>query len=99
MVIKNKYDLALTDKDIESYRKVLINKIYKLLPLKEEGLDWQKYLESIQLELGGFSRIVGMTPELICLLSKLESLYELDSFALYRKTIFECLNVVDELYA
>ena len=99
MNIENKYDIELNTENIKPYLNLLINKIYKLLPLKEEGLDWEKYLESILIELSGLSRITGPTPTLLCLLSKLESLYELDSFALYRKTIFECLNLVDEIYA
>ena len=99
MKIENKYDIELTHENILPYLNLLTNKIYKLLPLREEKLDWEKYLESILVELSGFSKIVGVTPELVCLLSKLESLYELDSFALYRRTIFECLNLVDELYA
>ena len=99
MNIENKYDIKLNTENIKPYLNLLVNKIYKLLPLKEEGLDWKKYLESILIELSGLSRITGTTPTLLCLLSKLESLYELDSFALYRKTIFECLNLVDEIYA
>ena len=97
MKIDNKYDINITQDNLKPYMNLLTNKVYKLLPLREEGLDWEGYLESILIELGGFSRIVGVTPELLCLLSKLEGLYELDSFALYRKTIFECLNAVDDI--
>ena len=98
-MVDNKYNIEMTVDNVKDYLSTLTNKIYKLLPLREEKLEWKKYLESILIELSGFSKIVGPTPELLCLLSKLESLYDLDSFALYRRTIFECLNAVDELYA
>ena len=39
-----KYNLAISNDIIKSDFKRLINQIYKLLPTREEGNDWQKPL-------------------------------------------------------
>jgi hypothetical protein len=80
----------------------LINQTYKLLPSREEGLDWQKPLETILEELIGMKRLIGEKYSEIFfpLLNKLEGLYSLtkeDDFLCYRRTIFECLGLMNEL--
>lgn len=81
--------------------KRLTNQIYKLLPNREEGLDWQAPLNTIVEEIAGMNIIFrGYHPILLSLLSKLEGLkiYENeDGFYEYRRTIFECLNLMQVL--
>ena len=98
MVVITKYDMRISNEEYCSYLKTLTNKIYKLLPLKEEGLDWEKHLDTIMIEISGFGNLVGVQPNLISLLAKLEGLYSMKDFMSYRKTIFECLNEVEALY-
>ena len=83
--------------DFELYLITLKNKIYKLLPLKEEHLDWSKYLNTVIVEVSGLNELFDNQPQLISLLAKLEGLYRLEDFMLYRRTIFECLNIVEDL--
>lgn len=97
MDINNKYNLNIDNIDIELYLINLKNKIYKLLPLREEGKEWNKYLNTILIELSGFNELFLNKVELIALISKLEGLYKLEDFILYRRTIFECLNIVEDL--
>jgi hypothetical protein len=76
----------------------ITNQIYKLLPNREEGLEWQKPLQTLIIELTGMSSLLPDQTELFSLLCKLEALKTLegeDDFLLYRKTIFECLSIMD----
>ena len=80
----------------------ITNQIYKLLPNREEGLDWEKPLSTIIIELTGMSSLISDQTELFSLLCKLEALKTLKDetdFMLYRKTIFECLGLMDVIKA
>ena len=92
-----KYNMNIDEVDLELYLITLKNKIYKLLPLKEEKSDWRKYLNGVLVEGSGLNDLLIDMPQLISLLSKLEGLYRIEDFLLYRRTIFECLNIVEEL--
>ena len=92
-----KYGMEVNKENFYSYLITLKNKIYKLLPLREEKLEWRKYLETILIEISGLNKLFNNTVNLISLLSKLECLFDLEEFVLYRKTIFECLNIVENI--
>lgn len=96
-MLENKYDLILTEDDFELYTRGLKNRVYKLLPLREEELEWNKYLDTIIVELVGLNKVLLNRYKLIALISKLEGLYDLEDFMLYRRTIFECLNLLEDL--
>lgn len=85
---------------IESLKK-LTNQIYKLLPNREENIDWQTPLYTIIEELSGMDKLLTNYHELLFpLLCKLEGLYDLtkeEDFFSYRRTIFECLNLLSSL--
>ena len=95
--METKYGMKVDKVDFELYLITLKNKIYKLLPLKEEHLDWSKYLNTVIVEVSGLNELFNNQPQLISLLAKLEGLYKLEDFMLYRRTIFECLNIVEDL--
>ena len=95
--METKYGMRVDKVDFELYLIALKNKIYKLLPLKEEHLDWSKYLNTVIVEVSGLNELFNNQPQLISLLAKLEGLYKLEDFMLYRRTIFECLNIVEDL--
>ena len=97
-----KYNINIQNSVISNRLQNLINQTYKLLPSREEGLDWQKPLETILEELIGMKRLIGEKYSEIFfpLLNKLEGLYSLtkeDDFLCYRRTIFECLGLMNEL--
>lgn len=89
--------MTVEEQDLDRYLSVVKNKIYKLLPLREEGLEWEKFLHSILVELSGCNKLFNKKIELISILSKLEALSDLEDFMSYRKIIFECLNSMDDL--
>lgn len=96
-----KYDIEIKDSSIRFNLKRLTNQIYKLLPSREEGLDWEKPLSTIIEELSGMDRLfIGQHDILFPLLCKLEGLFILtkeEDFLLYRRTIFECLSLMNNL--
>lgn len=96
-----KYNIEINDTDIKNNLKRLTNQIYKLLPVREENEDWKTPLITIIEEIGGMSRLlIGHQETLFSLLCKLEGLFILDKqddFYSYRRTIFECLSIVNSI--
>ena len=95
-----KYGLIIDEETIIVNLNRLTNQIYKLLPNREEGAEWEKPLGTIIEELAGMNRLFSGRQSMIMfkLICKLEGLYTLDeNYFLYRSTIFECLNLVGEL--
>lgn len=96
-----KYNIEIDTAAINENIKRLTNQIYKLLPNREEDADWQTPLTTIIEEIGGMSRLViGHQETLFMLLCKLEGLFMLtgeNDFFSYRRTIFECLNLMSTL--
>ena len=81
--------------------KKITNQIFKLLPNREENIDWEVPLNTIIEELSGMDKILSAYHEtLFAVLCKLNGLYELkgdNDFFAYRRAIFECLNLLSTL--
>ncbi len=96
-----KYNIEFDKEFILANLKKLINQTYKLLPNREEGIDWSIPLSTITEELAGMYEIFNqdLGSEYLSLLSKLEGLKSLDSddFFNFRRTIFECLNLMNRV--
>lgn len=99
MIIK--YNIDISESAIQNNLKRIINQVYKLLPMREEGSDWQKPLETLMEELKGMSKLlIGQQEIFFSLLCKLEGLFTLtqeEDFLQYRRTIFECLGLLNLL--
>ena len=96
-----KYNAEIDNHAIENSIKRITNQIYKLLPNREENVDWEQPLETIIEELAGMDRLlIGQHNILFPLICKLEGLFTLteeDDFLLFRRTIFECLSLISSL--
>ena len=96
-----KYSLQINSDYIKSNLKKITNQIYKLLPNREEGIDWVKPLETIMEELTGMNSLfIDQQAIFFSLLCKLEGLFSLKGekdFGLFRRTIFECLGLISEI--
>jgi hypothetical protein len=94
-----KYDAEIQDSAIHNNLRKITNQIYKLLPEREEGLDWETPLTTIMEELAGMDSLLADQHDLLFpLLCKLEGLFTLtgeNDFFLYRRTVFECLSLVN----
>lgn len=98
-----KYDIVINNEVLEKDLQRLTNQLYKLLPNREENIDWQKPLETLIEEMAGLNRLlVGNQYDLLILLSKMEGLFTLtedEDFFLFRRTILDCLNIMNSLVA
>ena len=96
-----KYNVNIENNAVIINLNRLTNQIYKLLPNREEGTEWQKPLGSIIEEFAGMKELfLGQQTIFFRLLCKLEGLYSLQDkkdYFLYRSSVFECLNLVGEL--
>ena len=96
-----KYNLEVDKGTIQKSLKRIINLTYKLLPMREEGVDWVKPLETIIEELVGMNRLlVDLQDDLFPIICKLEGLFSLteqEDMYLYRRTIFECLALLNKV--
>lgn len=99
MIIK--YNAEISNEAIVANLKRITNQVYKLLPSREEGADWEKPLLTLLEELAGMDRIlIGQHTTLFLLLCKLEGLFTLtakENFSLFRGIIFECLGLINNL--
>lgn len=97
-MIKNKYDISISNSMLEKTVKRLTNQMWKLIPMRENEEDWLKQLNTVKIEIVGLNEIF-LSPSFLSLLAKIEGLsIEQDKidFDLYRKTIFECINLLQE---
>ena len=96
-VLLNKYDIDFSYEDIDANVKRLTNQLWKLIPMREHEEDWQKQLDTVVLEIVGLNEIF-IGPLFLQMLSKLEGLRVTETnFELYRKTVFECISILQEL--
>ena len=93
-----KYDFEFPEDVIKKYTIRLTNQLWKLIPMRENNEDWEKQLDTVIIEVVGLKEVFSLNPLFIQLLAKLEGLklFEMD-FSLYRKTVFETINLLQEL--
>jgi hypothetical protein len=102
-MIKTKY-YAIPNECFSNYFKFLIGKIYKILPMTEEGnIHLKEYMESLQRELIGNMNLVEdlkYDGYFITLLNKIEFLInEKYDHTICRKEVFECINIIKKIIA
>ena len=93
----DKYEIEFSQVTIQKTVRRLTNQLWKLIPMRENDEDWYKQLQTVTLEIAGLNELF-ISPTFLQLLSKLEGLQIKEvNFELYRKTIFECINILQEL--
>ena len=96
-MLLNKYGIDIPEEDVNKNVRRLTNQLWKLIPMREHEEDWQKQLDSVILEIAGLNEIF-MGSAFLQTLSKLEALRIRETnFELYRKTIFECISLIQGL--
>ena len=92
-----KYNFEFELQDVKRNVQRLTNQMWKLIPMREHDEDWLKQLDTVILEIAGLNEIF-IAPQFLQLLSKLEGLRVQEiNFELYRKTVFECISLLQEL--
>ena len=98
MVIK--YNVEIKNEAILKNIDRVTNQIFKLLPSREEGGEWRIPLQNLIIEVAGMNELLFDHVVLFSLLCKMEGLLSLDKeedFLQFRKTIFECLGLLNEI--
>ena len=66
--------------------------------MRENEEDWGKQLQSVIIQVSGLNEIFLFNPLFLQLLAKLEGLLVEDiDFENYRKTIFECISLLQDM--
>jgi hypothetical protein len=100
-MIEVKYGM-LPKENFCRYFEFLINKTYKILPLKEEKSDTLKsYLESYQRELIGNMDLVPLLvdePKFITVLNTMQFLISEEySDKICKREVFKCIRILEEI--
>ena len=85
--------MSLQIETFKGYRNKVKGRLYGVLCEKEKDGEWEKFLDSIIIELEGLG---ADSINYWALIGKLNSLKHL-SYEYFRKTIFECMNLVGGL--
>ena len=78
----------------EAYNNKLKSKLFGLLCEREKGRDWEKFLDSILIELMGYSE-EERTINYYTLFHKLSTLKYL-RYEYFRGTIFDCMDLISK---
>jgi len=84
--------------DIKNYTDRLVGRIYKLLCIREENPQHAiKYLENLLVELRGARKTFNYNSYFVSILFSLEGMQEVTDYNLYRRKVFECIDLVNKL--
>lgn len=90
---ENSQEKNLADETFNGYKHKLKGRLFGLLCEREKGGEWEKFLDSIILEIRGLgANSINWWP----LMGKLNMLHYL-SYEYFRKTVFECMNLIGKL--
>ena len=94
----NQFNFSFPKEVIDANVQRLTNQLWKLIPMRENNEDWEKQLNTVIIEIAGLNEIFISNPQFLQLLAKLKGLQvEEVSFILYRKIVFESINLLQEL--
>jgi hypothetical protein len=100
MIMKSKYGEMPNEAIISSLDR-LIAKVFKALPLREEGCETLvEYLEGLVRELIGVTEVVSKLKnhgEFLSVIGTIQSLINQDDFKTYRKDVLKCVNLVRKI--
>ena len=88
-------DIANSKEVREAYTNKLKNKLFGLLCEFEKDREWEKFLDSILIELMGFEE-EEKTINYYTLFHKISSLRYLN-YKYFRTTIFDCMGLLEKM--
>ena len=99
--MKTIYDISVDNEAVDQLLLKIQSHIFQLLPLREEGVDWQKPLETVIVETLGLQNLLKEKDDiLLSLVCKLQGMLTLtgeENFMVFRRTVFECCGLINKL--
>ena len=96
--MENKYNISFSKEEIKNEILRLTNQLWKLIPMWENNENWNKQLETVLVDIAGKDEVFLHNSHFLQLLSKLEGIRVEDvEFNIFRKTVFECINIINEV--
>lgn len=96
--ISTKYAFGFSPEVVITDINRLTNQLWKLIPMRENEEDYNKQINTVIIDIAGLNEIFLENPLYLQLLSKLEGLLVHETgFELYRKTVFECISLIQEV--
>lgn len=99
-MIMTKYN-PIPNELCENYFDILINRLYKILPLKEEGSPTVAvYIESLLSEMTGGHRVILILENdgrFLSIINSLEYIRGCDDVHMCKREIFKCIRIVETL--
>lgn len=96
--ICTKYGFTIPTESIVKDITRLTNQLWKLIPMRENAENWQKQLNTVIIDIAGLNEVFSSDPLYLQLLAKLEGLLKIEpDFYIYRKTVFECISLIQEV--
>ena len=85
-----------------NYLKILISKIFKILPMKEQNVDTVNvHIDSLLMELMGYTALfeeMHNDARLVTVICTLKALNETDiPHSAYKREIFKCIKCIEQL--
>ena len=85
--------IQFSNEAFKKNQRRLVNQMWKLIPMREHGEAWDRQLDTVIIEIAGLNDLFN--PQFL----QLKGLQtEETNFDLYRKTIFECISLLQELH-
>lgn len=97
--MNTKYNFSFQQEVIDFDARRLINQLWKLIPMRENGENWQAHLIVVIEEISGLGKVFNKELDFLILLCKLEGLTSsvCDDFMIYRKTVFRCIELLTKV--
>lgn len=98
MIIKYRADIDKTI--IIKTLDRITNRVFKVLPMREEGGEWKVTLQNLIVELAGMDRLLLDQVDFFSLLCRMEGMLTLDmedDFMIFRSNVFECLGLLSKI--
>lgn len=84
-----------------NYLSKLIDRIYKIIPLKEEKIQTvNSYIDSIMDEVMGNADLINSIdcdPRVMIIVSTLSSIKNTEEHDVYKRSVFKCIRYVEQL--
>lgn len=96
--METKYNFEFSKEVIIADINRLTNQLWKLIPMREHKENWLWHLDNVIVEITGLYEIFLANPKFLILLSKLEGLREEVVFEVHRRTVFESISLLREIY-